>query len=241
MKYRLIFLFVLYSSLVLAQNRRTSLSLEIGPSFALKDFASKEIKLFSDTAATYPGFAKTGLILRVVFDYKMSHNMGFQADFLYAYNSIDAVALGKGFSEKYHGELSVIPNTPWSVMGILVGPYIRVPLMENFSFIVKGKLGGVGVYNPDYALKGKNQSGEKVEYFQYVSKTFALAWSAGGGLRFRLNDYYISLNADYQSITADFKNVTGQNWSVNPPEKTTYSFRQKIQQLSITLGVAYIF
>ena len=223
-------------------DRRTSLGVELGPSFPLADYASQDAKQFSDSAASYPGFAKTGMVIRMVFEHRLTHNLGIQADFMFGYNNLDQVAMGDSLGSKIDADLSLTASRPWNIGGLLVGPFIRVPFTDEFSFIIRGKVGGMGVYSPEYKIVGtSNEDQSKLEYYQYINKAFAFVWSAGAGFQYRLENYTLNLYGDYFGMNADFIKVTGQDWSQKPPVETEYSFRQKIKGLSITFGVSYVF
>jgi hypothetical protein len=59
----------------------------------------------------------------------------------------------------------------------------------------------------------------------------------GTGLKYRMESYYILLYGDYVSSSLKFKNASGWDWD-NEPYTTTFS--QKINYMSITIGVGYI-
>ncbi len=221
---------------------RTSLGVELGLSIPFGDYASNDAGQFSDSAASYPGFAKTGMVIRLVFEHRLTHSLGIQADFMFGYNNLDQIAMGDSLGNKIDADLSLSATRPWNLGGLMVGPFLRIPFTEEFSMIIRGKVGGIGVYSPEYKIVGtSNEDQSKLEYYQYVDNTFAFIWSAGGGFQYRLENYTLNLYGDYFGMNADFIDVTGQDWSQKPPVETSYSFRQKINALTITFGVSYVF
>ncbi len=243
MKLRLLTLFIMITALSFGQSlRRTTLGLEPGALIPLNDFASADATLISDTSESYPGFAKTGMMIRLVFEHRLTHNFGVQADFIYGYNNIDQEKMAVSLGQVSDAALSIVASRPWNYAGILAGPFFKIPFTDDFSFMIRGKAGGVGVYSPEYKITGHyNDDQSKIEYYQYVNKTFSFIWTAGAGFQYMLSKYSFSLYSDYLALNADFDNVTGQDWSVKPPAETQISFRQKISAVSITFGISYIF
>ncbi len=243
MKTRLLLFSLLLSAIAFGQStRRSSLGLELGPSMPLSHYASQDATLFSDSSTSYPGFAKTGLMMRMVYEHRLTHNFGIQADFMFGYNNVDQLAMADSLGSKINADLSLTATRPWNIGGILVGPFFRIPFGESFSFMARGKLGGVGVYSPEYTVTGtSNTDQSKLEYYQYVNKSVAFIWDVGAGFQYRLEQYSFNLYGDYLSSRVDFVDVPGQDWSAIPPEETSINFRQEIKAITITFGVSYIF
>ena len=243
MKTKALLFLILMATFTYGQStHRTTLGVELGASIPLSDYASMDAKLFSDSSESYPGFARTGMVMRLVFEHRLTHNLGIQADFMFGYNNLNQVAMGDSLGSKINASLSLSATRPWNLGGLLAGPYFRIPFNDEFSFIVRGKVGGIGIYSPEYKIVGtSNEDQSKLEYYQYVNKTFSFIWQAGAGFQYRLENYTLNLYGDYFGLNADFIDVTGQNWSQKPPVETTYSFRQEIKALSITFGISYIF
>ncbi len=243
MKIKLLILFLLAGLVASSQSlRRTTLGVELGAFISLGDYASTDAALMSDSSESYPGFAKTGMLIRMIFEHRLTHSFGIQAEFMYGYNNIDQEVMASSLGEARDAQLSVVASRPWSLAGMLAGPFFRIPFTDDFSFMIRGKVGGVGVYSPEYKVVGQfNDDQSKIEYYQYVNKSFSFIWSAGAGFQYMLQNYSFNLYGDYMGVNADFVDVTGQDWSVKPPVETQVSFRQKINALSITFGIAYIF
>jgi len=243
MKTRLLIITLLISAVTFGQStRRSSLGLELGASIPLSNYASYDASLFSDTSTSYPGFAKTGLMMRMVYEHRLTHNFGLQADFMFGYNNVDQLALADSLSLKTDADLSVTATRPWNIGGIMVGPFFRIPFGESFSFMMRAKIGGIGVYSPEYTVTGtSNVDQSDLEYYQYVNKSVAFIWSAGAGFQYRTENYSFNLYGDYLNAKADFVDVTGQDWGATPPEETKVNFRQEVKAVTITFGISYIF
>ncbi len=243
MKIRLLLLALFISALTFGQStRRSSLGLELGAFVPLSDYASTNANLFSDSATSYPGFAKTGVMVRMVYEHRLTHNFGLQIDFMFGYNNVNQLALADSLGSKINADINVTSTRPWNIGGIMAGPFLRIPFGESFSVMLRGKIGGVGVYTPEYSVTGTyNDDQSELEYYQYTNKSVAFIWSAGAGFQYRVESYSFNLYGDYLGLHADFVDVPGQNWSVKPPEETTVNFRQEIKAVTITFGISYIF
>ena len=236
---RLLVLVILFSSLATySQSTRQYLGIVIGPSFPLSDFAKTDL---SDSAS---GFAKVGIDVKLIYSYRITHNFGIQAHFVYNSNNLNNNAL-KNEAELNNPSysLSVESKKPWSTGGVYVGPFLRFPITENFSWDFRGLIGFSGGYSPQYTIRGTNiETGEKTEYYRETSRTIGFGMTAGTGFKYRINNYLILLNADYYYANLTFNEVTGWGWTTEDnPTGTPYniSTNQKINNISVTLGFAY--
>ena len=236
---RILLIIVLFSSITaFSQSTRQYLGLSIGPSFALSDFAKTDL---SDSTS---GFAKTGVDLKVVYSYRITHNFGIQANFVFNSNNLDNEALQED-AQLHNPEFSfsVESNRPWSSGGAYVGPFLRFPITENFSWDFRGLIGVSGGYSPQFTIRGTNvNTGEKTEYYREAAKAFGFGMTAGTGFKYRIKNYLILLNADYYYTNLHFKEVTGWGWtSADNPTGTPYNTEnhQKINTISVTIGFAY--
>ena len=243
MKTRTLLFLLLLSAVSFGQSsRRTSLGVEMGASIPLGRYSSTNAGYFDDSLRFFPGFAKTGMVIRMVYEHRLSHNFGFQADFIYGYNNVNQEVMGDSLGARIDANLSVMASRPWNIGGLMVGPFLRLPFTDEFSFMMRGKIGFVGVYSPEYKVQGtSNADQSNVEYYQYANKASSFIWSAGAGFQYRLDNYNLNLYGDYFGSDADFIDVTGQDWSANPPVNTKISFRQQVRAISITFGISYVF
>lgn len=243
MKTRILLFLLLLSVASFGQSSgRSSLGVEIGASIPLGHYASTDAGYFDDSLRFFPGFAKTGMLIRMVYEHRLSHNFGFQADFIYGYNNVDQGVMADSLGARIDANISVVASNPWNIGGLLVGPFLRLPFTDEFSFMMRGKIGFVGVYSPQYNVQGtSNADQSSVEYYQYTNKATSFIWSAGAGFQYRLEHYNLNLYGDYFGADADFIDVPGQDWSSTPPVSTKISFRQQVRAISITFGISYVF
>jgi len=236
---KIILLSILFLSLTtFSQSTRQYLGLAIGPSFPLSDFAKADL---SDTTS---GFAKTGLNLKLIYSYRFTHNFGIQAHFVYNSNSIDNMAISRDAElENPAFSFSTVSSQSWSTGGIYVGPFLRFPFTDDFSWEIRGLIGVAGGYSPQFTIRGTNtETGEKTEYYREFARTIGFGLSTGTGFKYRINNYLILLNADYYYSDLTFNDVTGWGWTDEQnPNGTPYNFsiKQKVSNIAVTIGFAY--
>ncbi|NQU32755.1 MAG: hypothetical protein HQ521_05930 [Bacteroidetes bacterium] len=215
-------------------NGRQFVGLSIGPSFPLSDFSKS--KLIDSTS----GFAKTGIAMSFNYAYRVSHNFGIQLIINYSSNSLN--------SSKYKNELesahpnygvSVESTKSWSSGGLFLGPYLRFPVFENFSWDIRALAGYFGSYSPNATIRttNKNDLNDKGEYYLVSSRASNFGYILGTGFKYKVGSYYVLLFGDYIQSTLKFKDATGWDWDGEPYHTT---FNQRINYFAITGGVGYI-
>lgn len=238
MKRLIIALFILSSINLFSQSGRQYVSLSAGPAFPLNDFALAKL---SDTAS---GFAKTGLNLKLIYSYKITHNFGLQAHFIMNVNNIDLEAIRKDAEENIPNySFSIQNSNAWNSGGIYIAPFLRFPITEELVWEVKGDIGLTAAYSPQYTIRGTNlDTQEPTEYYRNTSKAFGFGFGGGTSILYQLKKYMFSINADYLYSNLNFKNVSGWGWtSPDNPEGTPYdtSSKSTITVASISVGLAY--
>jgi len=238
MKKLIIALFILGSVNLHAQSNRQYISLSAGPAFPMNDFAKAKL---SDSTS---GFAKTGLNLKLVYSYKITHNFGLQAHFIFNSNNADIQAIKNEATELIPNYSFSIENSQaWSTGGAYVSPFLRFPITEELTWEIKGDLGITGAYSPQYTIRGINtETQEKTEYFRNSGKAFGLGLGAGTSILYQLRKYKICLNFDYLYSNLKFKEISGWGWtSPSDPDGTPYniSANRKISMASVSIGLAY--
>lgn len=240
MKLRLLFILILTTQLIYSQSDKQYISLAVGPSFPLNDFAHKNL---NDSTS---GWAKTGVAFEFTYAYRFTNNIGFQGKITYSSNAFDNLAYDDTLTEAY----SRNPENPdtsfssessrnWSSGGILVGPYLRFPLSETLSWDITASIGGFGVYSPTLLINGAIDNGEELkEYYRQSGKGYAFAYSFGTGFKYKLANYYVLLFVDYFESKVKINNVAGWDWSSVPYNE---SIKQDVSYLSVTLGLGYYF
>ena len=229
----IVLLFVSQVSFGQSVNRQF-VGLSIGPSFPLGDFG-KEV--LDDSTS---GFAKTGIALSFNYAYRLTHNFGLQLIINYTGNSMDNISY-KDQLEAAHVEygVSVESTENWRSGGIFLGPYLRFPLTGKLSWDIRALGGYFGSYTPNMIIRTtkKDDLNDKGEYIVASSRANSFGYVLGTGLKYHLNSYYILMFGDYVSSTLEFKEAYGWDWG-GEPYVTTFS--QKINYISITVGVGYI-
>lgn len=238
MKRILLYIALFLSLSTFSQSTRQYFGISIGPSFPLSDFAKTDLK---DSTS---GFAKTGLNLKLHYSYRITHNFGIQAHFVYNSNNLDNEAVNREANEaKPTYSFSTESKQAWSSGGVYVGPFLRFPFTDNFSWEIRGLIGISGGYSPQFTIRGTNtETGDKTEYYREFSRTFGLGLSAGTGFKYRINNYLVLLNADYYYSDLTFKEVTGWGWTDDEhPQGIPYNYstQQTISNFAITVGFAY--
>ncbi|NOY49943.1 MAG: outer membrane beta-barrel protein [Chlorobi bacterium] len=238
MKKILIIIFVLSNFSIIAQTSRQYVGISVGPSFPLGDFSK------SDLSDSTSGFAKTGINLKVIYSYKLSHNFGLQLHFVFNANNIDNEALkNEAAASKSDYSFSVESNRPWNSGGIYLSPFLRLPISERFTWEIKGNIGLSSAHSPQFIVRGTNtESSEKTEYFREVAKAFGLGFGTGTSFMYKLNKYVLTLDLDYYYSNIHFKEITGWGWtSEDNPSGTPYNYAadRKISSAAISIGLAY--
>jgi len=221
-----------------AQSNRQYVGIAIGPAFPLNDFAKVEL---SDSTS---GFAKTGLNVKIMYSYRLTHNFGIQAHFVYNSNNIHNEKMkSQAELEMPDYSFSISSASSWGVGGIYVGPFLRIPFTDRFSWDVRGLIGGVGGNSPQFTIRGTHlESGEKTEYYREAARTFGFGITAGTGFKYIINNFILSINADYYYSNLEFKDVTGWGWTdANNPTGTPYKIttKQKVNSVALSFGFAY--
>ncbi len=215
-------------------NNRQFIGLSIGPSFPLSDFSKSQL---GDSTS---GFAKTGIAMSFNYAYRVSHNFGFQLIINYSSNSLNNSKYKKELeSEHPNYGVSVESTKNWSSGGLFLGPYLRFPISENFSWDIRTLAGYFGSYSPNATIRttNKNDLNDKGEYYLVSSRASNFGYILGTGFKYKVGSYYVMLFGDYLQSTLKFKDVTG--WDLDG-EPYNVTFNQRISYFTVTGGVGYI-
>jgi len=221
-----------------SQSNRQYLGLSIGPAFPLSDLAKTN---FSDSTS---GFAKTGVNFKFVYSYKILHNFGIEANFVFNSFNVDINSFKDELNvAEPEYSFSVESNKPWSTGGIYLGPFLRLPITERFTWDLRALVGLTGGYSPQFTVRStKLDNGDKSEYFRETARTFGLGFAAGTGFKYNIGKYTLMLNADYYFASFKFQDVTGWGWtSEDNITGTPYSINteQKVSSIAVSFGIAY--
>ena len=240
MKYKLLFILIAVTHIIYAQDDKQFISLAVGPSFPLNDFAKMEL---SDSTS---GWAKTGVAFEFTYAYRLTHNFGFQGKLSYSSNSFDNFKYDDALTAAY----SKNPEDPdttfssessrnWSSGGLLIGPYLRFPITESLSWDIKALVGAFIVNSPTLLINGSIDNNEDLEeYYRQSGKGYAFAFNLGTGFKYKVANYYALLFVDYFESNVKIKNVAGWDWNDQPYNE---SIKQHVSYLSLTIGIGYYF
>ncbi|MFK5855052.1 MAG: outer membrane beta-barrel protein [Bacteroidota bacterium] len=213
---------------------RQYIGLSVGPSFPLGDF--KKAVLADSTS----GFAKTGIALSFDYAYRFTHNFGMMIVINYSGNSIDNISYKDQLEDAHPGYgVSVESTYNWSSGGIFLGPYLRFPLTSKLSWDIRALGGYFNSYSPRVLIRTTkiDDPNVKGEYYIERSRANNFGYMLGTGFKYKVNSYYVLLFGDYVSSSLDFKNATGWDWDGKP---FLDSFSQKVDYITLTIGVGYI-
>lgn len=240
MKLRLLFIIMLSAQMIYAQSDRQYISLAVGPSFPLNEFAKMDL---NDSTS---GWAKTGVAFEFTYAYRLTHNFGLQGKLNYSSNKFDNFSYEDALTSAY----SRNPDDPdttfssessknWSSAGFLVGPYIRFPLSSSLSWDIKALVGMFGVSSPELVLNGATDDGNNLkEYYRLNGRGYAFAYTLGTGVKYKVSNYFVLLFVDYFESKLKINNVAGWDWNSEPYNE---SIKQDVSYLSVTLGLGYYF
>ncbi|MCB2208793.1 MAG: outer membrane beta-barrel protein [Bacteroidetes bacterium] len=240
MKLRILFILILSTQLIYAQSDRQYISLAVGPSFPLNDFAKMDL---NDSTS---GWAKTGVAFEFTYAYRLTHNFGLQGKISYSSNKFDNFSYEDALAAIYSRNpedadtsFSSESSKNWSSAGFLVGPYIRFPFSSSLSWDIKALVGMFGVSSPELVLNGSTNSGDILqEYYRLNGRGYAFAYNLGTGFKYKVSNYYALLFVDYFESKVKINNVAGWDWNDEPYNQ---SIKQDVSYLSVTLGLGYYF
>jgi len=228
---------MLFTLSVFGQHGSQYLRLTGGFAVPFKDLANNNLQ---DSAS---GFASYGAHAAVSYDYQLTHNFGL---------GLQAFYYESRFSERkfanYYAEIlgdainSVEPGNGWSTGGILLRPYLTLPLSDKFSIDLYGSAGFIGVYSPSYTLRRQSiippGPNPVHSYFRARSKAFSFAYGMGSRFNFNIATHDFFISAEYLLSRINYKEVTGLGWDEKPYQMT---ITQNLGYLSINLGYSYTF
>lgn len=226
-------IFIIGGQMLHAQSgKRQFIGVSAGISIPTGDFAQANI---DDSTC---GFARSGVNIQMTYGYRFTHNLGLQAQITYNSNAFDYIKYENGLMEQYPDyQVSVESRTNWSSGGILIGPYLRLPLTEQLSWDVRALFGLYGAYSPDIIIHTSKGALEKNDYYRNPGKGFSFGYSLGSGFKYQFSKYYLLLYADYVASPISIDNASGWDWNDQPYSTT---FKQEINYISVSLGFAYL-
>ncbi len=232
---KLVIVLLFISQLSFGQSiNRQNVGLSIGASFPISDFKKA---VLSDSTS---GFAKTGIALSFNYAYRFTHNFGVALIINYSGNSLDDGSY-KNQLETAHPDygVSVESTDSWTSGGLFLGPYLRFPLTKKLSWDVRALAGYFGSYSPRVLIRTTkiDDPSDKGEYYIERAKANGFGYVLGTGFKYKVSSYYVLLFGDFVSSKLEFKDAVSWDWDKQP---YSTSFNQKIDYLTITVGIGYI-
>lgn len=231
----LLLLSLSFSLLVFSQHGSQHIRLTGGFAMPFKDLANNN---FQDKAS---GFASNGVHAAAGYDYQFTHNFGLGLQAFYYESRFSEQKYANYFAELLNdARNSVEPANGWSTGGILLRPYLTLPISNKFSVDVYGSAGFIGVYSPAYTLRrqsiippGPNPA---YSYFRARSKAFSFAYGMGSRFNFNIAKHGLFFSAEYLISKIHYKDITGTGWDEKPYQMT---ITQNLGYISINIGYSY--
>jgi hypothetical protein len=129
----------------------------------------------------------------------------------------------------------------WSVMTVMAGPYVSIPL-GRFILDTRVLAGRAVAVLPNTAMKG-NFGSVEMSLKTTGSQSEAMAYGGGVTLRYRLGRVIaLNINGDYSQSAFTFKNLTSMASSDNNhSESAKYSSNRTVSVVSVSAGVSLLF
>jgi opacity protein-like surface antigen len=231
MKRRIVILFVsLYTINTFSQEKENQISIAVGPSFAVGNFADKSL------TSEESGSAGTGANFSIYYGHKFSKNFGLGIKWL-------------GNSNKFNtnnaiNELNALtgirwssPNSYWTAGGVLLGLTAHAPVSEKFIFDFIFLGGYAWLNSPEIAFSINNITAEvKIQ----SASASAFGYNIGAGFSYFFNPKwnllfnidYIGANFKFDKIVTNFSDGTTQ---------TNLNVKQPWGVVNPTVGIGYNF
>lgn len=234
MKHAFLFILIISSILVFSQSsNKNFIGITVGPSFPLGNLAKM------DLADSTSGYAKTGVAIDVNYGHRFTHNIGIQVSINYSSNSVDIINYKNDLEARHPDTMfSVVNPKNWNGGGILVGPYLRLPISENFSWDFRALFGAFGGDSPTVTIEAYTDTETLPSYLRQSGSSFSWAYSLGTGFKYKVSNYYVLLFVDYVNSPQTYKNVTGWDWDQQPYKITV---KQDYRYIAATIGLGYFF
>lgn len=215
-------------------HRKTTLSLNIGLSTPLGDFAS--------TSAGNPaaGYARMGTVGDLTYTYLMGKYFGIAAKFRFLVNPYNHKSIDEQLTTAYQSQ-----GIDWQVtayrygMGtLLAGGYGSFPITGNVSFDAKLMAGYMLIRHPDVDARGWDGDGDYYFVGKKMKDATGFAASLEVGLKWKVSRHLAILgNVDYYMAKPrydEFETSTTGNVQY-------HNFTQNFATLSYTLGLGVMF
>lgn len=207
---------ILLLSIAEAQQKKQSLSFDLGASFPFGDYGKKEINRKGS------GFAATGAVSSITYQKNFQEKFGFSLSLLGQFNPMSRKRIEQAFSTTPIAPFTVyassdprnIPVLPpgngiiypnWKfetkslwIVSVMAGFYGYFPVKNKPSLVIQPRI----MVGPGFAfspsIKGTSKTDTSAASFQQTSsKSFALVGQVGMKLTYQLNQhYFFNVNVD---------------------------------------------
>jgi hypothetical protein len=209
------------------------ISLSIGPSIPVGNFANKDIKNAN------AGFAKTGSKVGINAGFKLLENVNIGASLFYSVNSYDVSSLTQKLANDYPGTTWGTSGRSWDIYGGMVGLTYSYPFKNRFVSDFKFQSGFMQSSIPEMVVTSNNNL--KITEAKKSASSLVYLISVGGHYPLgRLLD--IVGNLEYLGSSPSFSNISRvyNLPTYNPPgivtSSSTTSYNQNISMLSLNFG-----
>ena len=226
-----------------------TLSLSLGPAFAIGQFASKEFN------SEKSGFAKPGGALALSYTRFVSKQFGVSININAQHNPMNVEALEDEYNKSFQGFSSwSFDKRSWLYAAALLGATGQFPLdkKDKFAFVAKAMAGYAFAKSPGIEGNASNTTGmAKVE--QDKAKGSGFTYCGGAGINYTINKsvFLTSLVCYNGAPNMKFKDVktvtTAVQGTIGMPDYQAYQYmttrdeKQTISSVNVMVGVGLRF
>ncbi len=204
-----------------------------GIAFPLKDLGKGVV------SENNSGMASTGFHIEVGYSHLFTELFGVKLA-TYYYGSRYS---RHKFDNFYRGRLddathSVESTQGWSMTGLLLKPFIFLPVGDKFHLEINGTAGFLAFYTPKYQLITQsfipNGNSTPSNYYRNQGKGNSFAYGAGSRMvfSFKKMDWFVSADLFYSNIKYTASGINESN--------TSYSFINKMNIGYFSINIGYI-
>jgi hypothetical protein len=237
--YTSIFITIISVFSVLAQVDSTnqSLSLTIGASLPMSNYAA---------TTNDGGYAKLGLAIQSNYSYNFTQSIGAIASYNFFRNTINADALANNFKTKVESQIersvdySSSTANNWNAHSVLIGLNYLKSLTSNnkLAFHATMLAGSAFVYSP---ASETTVFVNNVFYRTTVKRSFnaCLSYQIQAGLSYKTGPKTsLNFNANYLGMNLEGYNLEITDVGNNSYLNNKYQFKQSIEMLNLSIGIA---
>lgn len=218
--------------------QKNTLSISVGPSFPMGDFAKADAGEFGNWNNT-AGFAKVGPAFIVNGNFHLLAGLSLGASLAYAdhggFSKSDVSLLGASYTDAFGVDESTVSTSGrYSALSILAGPVYTFPLGGKMSLDLGAKAGLLkSLSTPEMTVELEDQS----NFTQASSTASVFAWQASGGLDYSLSDHLGAL-LEVGYLGAGKLKIDNENRNNSAGRMVT---DQPMSWLNTSIGITYKF